>query len=118
MQDLVIDEFEIRLPNGRENRECYYSCLSIGPAKFDSSQEICPVVIAVTKSNSVKDTKPLETLFVYLGMKLYLSNFVQVIMPCHLYLTYGDFLRRKFTKADFQLTSWSVDQYLFLKLGI
>ena len=101
MQNLAIDEFEIRLPNGKENKDCYYSCMIIGPNQYDSSQEICPVLIAVTKSSSVSDTKPLETLFVYLSMKLYLSNFTQVVVPCHFYQTHSEFLRKKFSRADF-----------------
>ena len=101
MQNIAIDEFEIKLPNGKENKDCYYSCMLIGPAHYDSTQEICPVVISVTKQKTSSDTKLLETLFVYLGMKLYLSNFSQVVLPCHFYLTHSAYLRKKFTRADF-----------------
>ena len=37
MQNIAIDEFEVKLPNGKENKDCYYSCIVIGPAQFDSN---------------------------------------------------------------------------------
>ena len=101
MQNIALDEFEVRLPNGKENKDCYYSCLLVGPASYDSTQEICPVLIAVIKQTDKRDLKPLETLFVYLGMKLYLSNFTKVVVPCHFYINHMEFLRKRFSRADF-----------------
>lgn len=49
MVNIAMDEFEVRLPNGKENKENYFSCIVLGPANYDTSSEICPVVIAVIR---------------------------------------------------------------------
>ena len=59
MQNIAIDEIEIRLPNKKENKNCYYSCIVFGPAQYDANQEICPILIAITKQKDKKDLKPL-----------------------------------------------------------
>ena len=45
---ISIDQFEIRLPNGKENKECYYSCFLLGPTLFDHT-DLCPMIITVYK---------------------------------------------------------------------
>ena len=84
----------------------------ITPTLYEAT-ELC----VVYKSEEEKDTRALDSLFTYLGMKLYLKNFSQVIIPVSLFFMHGKFLLSKMPKAEYCFTAESVDEYLTV-LGV
>ena len=74
------------------------------------------VLFCLTHTNKdLKDSRVLAQLFLYLRMKVYLSNYRSVILPVDFYLDNQDILTAKLFKAKFTFSTESIKEHLLDK---